>query len=52
MTSRPYDVFFGKLIRLLAELGLEMHTPRKGETYVCARRPKVSRTPKPPVSAS
>jgi hypothetical protein len=37
---RPHDVFFGKLIRLLAELDLEMHTPRKGETWVCKRRPR------------
>jgi hypothetical protein len=34
------DIFFGKLIRLLQELGLEMHTPQRGETWVCKRRPK------------
>lgn len=40
MTPRPYDAFFGKLIRWLAAHDLEMHTPRKGETYVCKRRPR------------
>lgn len=35
-----YDVFFGQLIKLLAALGLEMHTPQKGSTWVCKRRPK------------
>lgn len=37
------DIFFGKLIRLLAELDLEMHTPKRGETWTCKRRPKHAR---------
>jgi hypothetical protein len=39
---KPYDAFLGKLIRLLTELDLEMHTPQKGETWTCRRRPKNS----------
>lgn len=35
MSGQPhYDHLFGRLIRLLAELGLEMHSPRKGPPYL------------------
>lgn len=37
------DIFFGKLIRLLRQLGLEMHTDRNGHSYVCKRRHRPSR---------
>lgn len=33
----PYDFIFGKLCRLLMANDLEMHTPRKGDTYICRR---------------
>jgi hypothetical protein len=34
----PRDVFFGKLVRLLRERGLTMHTPIRGETYTQPKR--------------
>lgn len=37
------DVVFGQIVRWLAAHGLEMHTPMKGETWVCRRRVKHSR---------
>jgi hypothetical protein len=41
--ARADDAFFGKLVRWLAAHDLEMHTPQRGETYVCKRRPKQPR---------
>lgn len=35
-----YDFQFAKIIQWLKANGLEMHTPRRGETYVCPKRPK------------
>jgi len=34
------DIVFGAIVRWLAARGLEMHTPMKGETWVCKRRAK------------
>lgn len=41
--ARADDAFFGKLVRWLAAHDLEMHTPQRGETYVCKRQPKQPR---------
>lgn len=37
------DIFYGKLVRLLAALDLEMHTPIHGSTWVCKRRKRIPR---------
>lgn len=42
------DIFFGKLVRLLAALNLEMHQNRNGSIYVCPRRRR-SRKWRPPL---
>lgn len=38
------DIYFGQIVRWLAENGLTMHTPMKGETYVRQKIPRKKRT--------
>lgn len=37
------DIIFGKIIRWLQANGLEMHTDRNGNTWVCPKQPKRKR---------
>jgi len=44
MTQPAYDFTYAKIIRWLQAHGLEMHTPRRGETYVCPKRQRRRRS--------
>lgn len=44
-TQPHYDAIFGRICRWLSARDLEMHTPDKGESYICRRPLKRPRDP-------